>query len=122
MRPEYGRTAAARGRFLQFFSQQAACDHTGYQNARISHGQISVTQYGRTLGQCGLGVQTDRILSDRIRIRIRKLDTDIRYPNIRADTDTDTNMVLNFNYPYPNSIYIPYSLIYIMKKIMYSPL
>ena len=63
-----------------------------------------------------VGVQTDRILSDRIRIRIRKLDTDIRYPNIRADTDTD--MVLNFNYPYPNSRYISYSLIYIMKKIM----
>ena len=63
-----------------------------------------------------LGVQTDRILSDRIRIRIQKLDTDIRYPNIRADTDTD--MVLNFNYPYPNSRYISYNLIYIMKKFM----
>ena len=59
-----------------------------------------------------LGVQTGRILSDRIRIRIRKLNTDIRYPNIRADTDTG----LNFNYPYPNSRYISYSLIYIMKK------
>ena len=34
-----------------------------------------------------LGVQTGWILSDHIRIRIRKLDTDIRYPNIRADTD-----------------------------------
>ena len=63
-----------------------------------------------------LGVKTGRILSDRIRIRIRKLDTDIRYPNIRADTDT--NMVLNFNYPYPNSRYISYSLIYIMKKFI----
>ena len=63
-----------------------------------------------------VGVQTGQILSDRIRIRIRKLNTDIRYPNIRADTDT--NMVLNFNYPYPNSRYISYSLIYIMKKFM----
>ena len=50
-----------------------------------------------------LGVQTDQILSDRIRIRIRKLDTD---------------MVLNFNYPYPNSRYMPYNFIYIMKKFM----
>ena len=63
-------------------------------------------------------MQTGWILSDHIRIRIRKLDTDIRYPNIRADTDTDTDMVLNFNYPYPNSRYISYSLIYIMKKFM----
>ena len=41
-----------------------------------------------------LGVQTGLILSDRIRIRIRirKLDTDIRYPNIRADTNTDTDI------------------------------
>ena len=53
-------------------------------------------------------MQIGRILSDRIRICIQKLDTDIRYPNIRADTDMD--MVLNFNYPYLNSKYIPYSL------------
>ena len=64
----------------------------------------------------GLGVQTGRILSDHIRNHIQKLDTDIRYPNIRADTDTD--MVLNFNYLYPNSRYISYNLIYIMKKFM----
>ena len=30
----------------------------------------------------------------------------------------DMNMILNFNYPYPNSRYIPYNLIYIMKKFM----
>ena len=54
-----------------------------------------------------LAVQTGRILSDRIRIRIRKLDTDIQYSNIRADTD----MILNFNYPYPNNIYI-YHIVY----------
>ena len=63
-----------------------------------------------------VGVQTGWILPDRIRLRIRKFNTDIRYPNIRADTDTD--MVLNFNYPYPNSRNISYSLIYIMKKFM----
>jgi hypothetical protein len=64
-----------------------------------------------------VGVQTDRIISDCIRIRIQIFDTDIRYPNICVDTDTD--MVLNFNYPYPNSSYIPYILIYIMKIFMY---
>ena len=54
-----------------------------------------------------LGVQMDRILSDR---------TNIRYLNIRTDTDTD--IISNFNYPYPNSRYILYNLIYIMKKLM----
>ena len=44
------------------------------------------------------------------RIRIRKSDTDIRYPNIHVDMDIDTDMILNFNYP--NSRYILYSLIY----------
>ena len=69
------------------------------------------------LVQFFIGVQTGWILSDRIRIRIRKLDTDIRYPNIRADTDTD--MVLNFNYLCPNIRYISYNLIYIIKIFMY---
>ena len=62
-------------------------------------------------------VQTDRTISDCIRICIRKFDTDIWYPNIRADMDTD--IVLNFNYPYPNIRYISYSLKYIMKIFMY---
>ena len=61
------------------------------------------------VNQLQLGVQTGWILSD----RIRKFNTDIRYPNIRADTD----IVLNFNYPYPNRRYILYNLICIMKKI-----
>jgi hypothetical protein len=62
-------------------------------------------------------MQTDRIISDRIWIRIQKFDADIRYLNIRVDTDTD--MVLNFNYMYPNSRYIPYSLIYIIEIFIY---
>ena len=74
----------------------------------------------RVQGKVGrlVGVQTDRILSDRIRLRIRKLDTDIRYPNIRADTDTDMDMIFNFNYSYPNSRYIICSLIFIIEKFM----
>ena len=42
-------------------------------------------------------MQTYHILTDRIKIHIKKLDTNIQYPNILADMDVD--MLLNFNYP-----------------------
>lgn len=48
-----------------------------------------------------VGMQMDHILTDRIGIRIKKIDMDFRYLNILADMDTD--MFLNFNYPYPYS-------------------
>ena len=54
----------------------------------------------RSIITMNVGVQTGWILSD----HIRKINADIRYPNIRADirypnirADTDMDMALNFN-------------------------
>ena len=63
-----------------------------------------------------LELKTAWIISDLYSIRIRKIK--YGYPIIRVNIDTD--MVLHLNYMYYNSAYIPYILIYIVKKILFT--